>query len=145
MKRCSSCNEIKTQASFYVRMDRYKTKQGYKRTRPRLRSECKSCYNAAAMARYFADKTIHRKAARKFLLKKYGLSVEEFDVLVAAQKGACKICGKAARLHVDHNHTTGHVRGLLCRTCNIGLGHFNDRLDLLQAAITYLRESENAG
>jgi rubrerythrin len=74
----------------------------------------------------------------------------EYDALLSVQKGVCAICkttqsiqpspGHKRRrmLHVDHDHQTRIVRGLLCHHCNAGLGHFKDRKDLLQAAIDYL-------
>jgi hypothetical protein len=79
--------------------------------------------------------------------RKYGLTEAEFDVLLSAQGGKCSVCGvlfgdaKADRPHVDHCHTTGRVRGLLCHHCNTGLGHFRDSPETLQAAIQYLRNS----
>ena len=76
------------------------------------------------------------------LKRKYGLSLDEYDTLVTAQDNKCCICGDsmvpgsmcAKRRCVDHNHTTGEVRGLLCATCNIGLGKFMDSPDLLHKA-----------
>lgn len=75
----------------------------------------------------------------------YGITVEEFDALLAAQDGKCAICGvsefpgRGNRPHVDHCHTTGAVRGILCHFCNLGLGNFRDRPDLLESAAAYLR------
>lgn len=78
---------------------------------------------------------------RAKLLRKYGLSVGEFDSMTLAQAGRCPICGSApTRLQVDHCHTTGKVRGLLCRECNLGLGIFGDDVDRLFRAIRYLLE-----
>jgi hypothetical protein len=73
------------------------------------------------------------------------LTVEEFDALLASQDGKCAICrtdkwpGNGNRPHVDHCHATGKVRGILCTSCNNGLGRFKDRVDLLEAAIAYLK------
>jgi hypothetical protein len=78
----------------------------------------------------------------------YGITREQFDALLAAQDGKCAICGtsdwpgRSNRPHVDHCHTTGAVRGILCHFCNIGLGNFRDRLDLLQAAAAYLARTQ---
>lgn len=76
--------------------------------------------------------------------QKYGLTVETFDALVERQSGCCAICRilftdiDARHLHVDHNHKTGAVRGLLCHGCNTAIGLFNDDPERLEAALRYL-------
>jgi len=75
---------------------------------------------------------------------------EEYDKMLAAQNGVCKIClkpeatvhkksGTIFSLSVDHNHTTGKVRSLLCRKCNLGIAQFNESTEDLMAAILYLK------
>jgi hypothetical protein len=81
---------------------------------------------------------------RKYVLKQYGLTVEEYKEMLSSQKGCCAICTvhedtQKTNLHVDHCHTTGKVRGLLCTKCNAGLGMFNDDTSNLTEAIHYLR------
>ena len=77
----------------------------------------------------------------------YNITLEEYNIRLFNQKGCCAICnthhtiihektGKS--LHVDHCHTTGKVRGLLCHQCNSGLGNFKDNIDLIKSAINYL-------
>ena len=80
-------------------------------------------------------------------LKKYGIGVEEYNGMLSAQNGGCAICGstdsgdaKKERLHVDHCHSTGIVRGLLCTSCNQGLGKFRDSLELLTKASEYIKK-----
>lgn len=70
----------------------------------------------------------------------YGLSAEAFSALVAAQGGACAICGSVPTksLCVDHCHTTGQVRGLLCFQCNAAIGLLKDSAEALRAAAVYL-------
>lgn len=76
------------------------------------------------------------------LRREYGLSLAAYKQMLAEQDGGCAICGDspgAGRyLHVDHCHTANRVRGLLCSPCNVALGGFRDRVDLLEAAKTYL-------
>lgn len=83
----------------------------------------------------------HRNAERVNLekkLRRYGLTRDEYFALVADHAGRCGICGEAASLHIDHDHVSGRVRGLLCQPCNMGLGCFEDDPDLLGKAIAWL-------
>jgi hypothetical protein len=88
-----------------------------------------------------SDKTLewHRK-------KNYGITQEEYDKLNALQNGLCAICGKenvkGKSLGVDHDHITGEIRGLLCQKCNLALGNFEDNIEFVKRAISYL-EGEN--
>lgn len=79
---------------------------------------------------------------RNKTLSKYGLTNEDYNELYDEQEGKCKICNSNLTLCVDHCHTTNKIRGLLCNSCNIGLGCFKDNIDTLKIAITYL---ENCG
>jgi hypothetical protein len=83
------------------------------------------------------------RSRRSFLRTQYGISLEEYDAMLKRQGGACAICRKrpTERLCVDHCHVTRKVRGLLCRQCNFGLGHFRDDPDLVEAAAAYLRRT----
>jgi len=81
---------------------------------------------------------------RKYLLRKldrYGITETTFEKLVERQGNSCAICGVdlSGMLHIDHDHQTGFVRGLLCDIHNRGLGHFDDNPDLLEIAAAYLR------
>ena len=84
-----------------------------------------------------------RLADRKsYLKRKYGLTIEQYDAMLAAQGGGCCICGRPPRddisLHVDHDHSTGKVRGILCFCCNNALADFQEDAQLLQEAVAYL-------
>lgn len=76
-------------------------------------------------------------------LRAYGLSVPSYLAMIEAQCGSCAICAVplevgSASTHVDHCHATGRVRGVLCVRCNMGLGYFKDRTDVMAKAISYL-------
>lgn len=78
-------------------------------------------------------------------LRKKGITIEDYESMLAAQRGGCAICGAttnwrgaSVRLSVDHDHATGAVRGLLCQNCNSGIGQMRDSPGLLRAAIAYL-------
>lgn len=76
------------------------------------------------------------------LKRKFGISLEDYDRLLADQDGGCAICGNPPRhdisLHVDHDHATGRTRGLLCFRCNNALGDFADDPDMLIRGASYL-------
>ena len=73
------------------------------------------------------------------------MTVEQFEQMFTDQGGRCAICGtddfQGKRPHVDHCHTTGVIRGLLCVRCNQGLGNFRDSPAQLRAAIAYLERT----
>lgn len=83
-----------------------------------------------------------RRARKAQLKKAYGLTVEDYERMEAEQAGLCWICHRTCpsgrRLAVDHDHTTGRVRRLLCASCNGGIGQFQHDADLLARAILYL-------
>ena len=85
-------------------------------------------------------KALHKERARTLRrFRDFGLAPEAFDVLLDIQRGACAICRvPMASPHVDHDHATGRVRGLLCSGCNRGLGGFRDSPKSLVAAADYL-------
>jgi hypothetical protein len=95
--------------------------------------------NDAHRTRVGADH-LHAKSLRLL----YGLSVEDYSRMLASQGGVCKLCGsppgtgRQKRLHVDHDHKTGKVRGLLCDHCNHALGKMKDDPVLLRKAAAYL-------
>jgi len=71
-------------------------------------------------------------------LKRYGLTEGDFDRMVEKSGGRCEICGAQEELHIDHNHQTGRVRGLICQNCNIAIGKSHERIPILQNMIHYL-------
>jgi hypothetical protein len=111
-----------------------------------LGCRCDICLaGAAERSRVYAARN-RSKVAERRLQKEYGLSRADFDAMSAAQGGVCLICGDAPEdkpLFVDHCHTTGRVRGLLCSRCNTGIGMFLDDPDRLVAAAAYVLQQTN--
>ena len=79
---------------------------------------------------------------RKYIAWKYSLTMEQFGQMLIAQDGRCDICNEPLNrnLHIDHNHQTGKVRGLLCNGCNTGIGHLRETEAFLLAALAYLKK-----
>ena len=118
-KVCSECHAEKPTGDFYA--------NSMRRT---VHPICKRCFNLKSRGRQYRTK--------------YGVSVADFDRMMADQDDVCAICKSKCltgnRLCIDHDHITGEVRGLLCRKCNSAIGHFNDDLALLTEAVRYLTE-----
>ena len=91
------------------------------------------------------------KQSRSHRRRRYGLSYEDFLAMLEKQDHKCAICGchieeKERDANVDHNHLTKKVRELLCRLCNVGIGHFKEDSELLRKAAAYLdkhKETQN--
>ena len=97
---------------------------------------CRPCHNESS-----------RLYGKKNQYKKYNLTYDDVLLMLKKQKYKCAICQGNIKLkfHVDHNHHTKEVRGLLCNTCNTGLGFFKDRIDLLSRAVVFLYERGSYG
>jgi hypothetical protein len=97
---------------------------------------------------WYADNKDRARASARF--KKYGLTQEQFDAMFAEQGRACGLCGakepgnRRTGWHVDHDHRTGKVRGILCHHCNTGLGKFKDDPDLLRRAACYVSQKADS-
>ncbi len=122
-KRCRVCGVIKKATDF---SPSYQVRDG-------LLNDCKSCSSRLT-------NVIHKKT-------RYGLSEKDIARLLVGQESRCAIClyefdVKAKRsFHIDHDHSTGAVRGLLCTTCNLALGLLGDDLKRVEMAISYLQRT----
>lgn len=102
---------------------------------------CRPCHRKRYARKYAENPRFERPNQ---LMKKYRLTVAQFDALLAQQGGACAICrrrepgGRWNQFVVDHDHDTGAIRGLLCDPCNRGLGFFQESSSLLSRAAAYL-------
>lgn len=106
--------------------------------------------------RYRKTEKYRKTYVSNHLRRTYGISYDDYFAIYSAQGEACAICGRSELrreqsgkrkqilpLFVDHDHTTGKVRGLLCSKCNSGLGMFEDNIDSLITAISYLKEYQS--
>jgi len=158
MKTCTKCNTEKPLDKYGVDKT---TKDGY-------RYSCKECYNAqqreyannnkdliksrnAAKAEqrkaYYQSDRGKESSRRSHLKRKYDITLEEYNELLEQQNNKCKICNTEETsernefLSVDHEHSSGRIRGLLCNTCNRALGLFQDSSEVLQNALIYLQNN----
>lgn len=140
MHLCRKCDTSKACDAFYV--DRSK-KCGH-------HTVCRDCTLAARKARYDADPDTARDSMRRYYhanrdrfveysrRRLYSMTMDDYEIRVVAQGGRCAICRTPEKLHVDHDHSTGQVRGLLCNNCNRALGLLRDDPDVLARAVLYL-------
>jgi hypothetical protein len=129
----------------YVERQLEKQRQRYRENPERFRAYSKA-YEQRHLERY------QRRWQAKYL-KRYGITIEQFNAMEAAQNGVCAICqrkdnskrkGKTRRLCVDHCHKTGVVRGLLCSSCNTAIGHLGDSASRVHRAVEYLHNAIGA-
>lgn len=131
-KICRLCKEEKLPFDFY----------SHSNTSDKLRSECKVCWNKASLKYHHQNKDILAPKKKAYYFKsRYNLTLEELEIMKETQRSSCAICKEKYRLVVDHSHTDGRVRKLLCDKCNQGLGSFKDNPDLLLEASNYLRNN----
>lgn len=144
----SNCNECKNkQTREYKRDKRTNDREWVKKQNKNLRDFFKK--NPDKAKQYYKTKT--KEQHLKYMLKRnYNITIEFYNELNEKQGGVCAICKTACvymdkdgnqftrRLAVDHCHETGNIRGLLCSSCNGGLGLFKDDIKLLKNTIKYL-------
>lgn len=120
--------------------DRANKKRCYAAHREENRAKAQAYYraNEVKLREY---RKIHGR--RNHVKHKFGLLWDEYESLKAQQGGRCLICKEEKKLGVDHDHSTGKVRGLLCSNCNSAIGMLNDNVELLKAAIAYLKSSKS--
>lgn len=146
LKECCKCLSFKTLDQFSL--DRSK-KSG-------IRPYCKECqreYKKSYLKKY-PDRV--KESDRKYkeankkenyrwdnLRQKYNLSEEDYNILLHSQDNLCKVCSKFLTYpHIDHCHKTGKIRGILCPSCNTGLGKLGDTVEGVRKALEYLEEFE---
>ena len=121
-KKCSCCKEIKNLYDFYGKSTTKDKTIDYKKKWRKENSEKEYFYN---------------------LKGKYGITEEQLEHIKNSFNYSCMICGieekdLKRKLCIDHNHTNNQVRGVLCSSCNLGIGYFKDDINLIEKAIQYL-------
>jgi hypothetical protein len=101
----------------------------------RIGEYCKPCHNRIGRE---TKQRLYGGTRHYHLLRRYGITGAQADEMIHDQGGRCAICRERPAEHVDHDHVSGAVRGMLCFNCNGGLGQFRDRTELLRAAAEYL-------
>ncbi len=146
-KICSKCKTSKPVGQFHKYVSRGK-----------IHSECKACTkimqtnwrkrNASHCNEYYKNWIFKNKDKVKFnqLRKKYGIEPSTYKSMLINQSGKCAICQKEdyTWLAVDHCHTTGRIRGLLCRYCNLVVGNSKENADICIRASVYIRQFQGA-
>lgn len=133
-KRCESCRKARKKLT-----DAEKARR-WREANPDRAREHWNKHNRKRLA----DPEFLRQKREAHMLKTYGLTVADFDALLAKQGGVCAICkgtpnGPGKRFHVDHCHKSSKVRGLLCGKCNTAIGLLNDDPERAESAAAYLR------
>ena len=109
------------------------------------RNQCKNC--RSIIREKWKSKNLEKEGKRRadgHMRRRYGITLDEYDEMFEQQNGKCAICGtreKAkgkTRMNIDHCHTTGKVRALLCNNCNSGIGKFKEDINIMSNAISYI-------
>jgi hypothetical protein len=140
-KQCTKCSTVKNIDEYYIR------KVGKQKGKPR--STCKLCdksyreNNKEVIKKWKANNPLYDR--QRDLKRKFGINLEKYDNLLLVQNNNCAICGVniglvGKNLCVDHCHKTNKIRGLLCNSCNLGLGMFKDNQVILNKAAEYLNK-----
>lgn len=138
MAFCTNCKQEKLLTEFYKSNDKSSKNRPIGR-----KSHCKDCIRYKSKIYYNTTKGRKYIQEKSWKNKGFAFTVEEYEEMLIKQNYKCAICGSnknknGTRLCVDHDHSTGKVRGLLCHDCNTSLGKFKDSVELLNRAINYI-------
>ena len=130
-----------------ARRFRKENPESVRRSKSRYNSSAKGKEASGKHAKTYRDK--HRQTLReRSFIRRYGMSRQAADQQIERQGGVCALCseppngaGPNARLHVDHNHTTGQIRAMLCHKCNKAIGLARENPSLLRKMANYIEEN----
>jgi hypothetical protein len=106
--------------------------------RPGIKPYCRECDNFYARRWYENNLEIATLIKKKGRIRRvYGLEWKKYTQMM---ENGCEICGSKEKLTVDHNHLTKKTRGILCSTCNYGIGHFKENIEKMEKAILYIKK-----
>ena len=138
-RKCRTCDETKNLLEHYYRSRKDKTLPSS------YSYECKECTVSRVKERNRTHPHISRESDLK---RKYGITLKEYTEMLESQGNACATCGtkepggRWKSFAVDHDHKTGKVRGMLCKSCNIALGEVQDNLQTLTNMVEYLKRNK---
>jgi hypothetical protein len=147
IKQCPRCGD-KDKSHFHKN----------KRTRDGLQCYCNKCGAEIQRGEPIGNnkkKIKLSKKERKILVRdrnfkaKYGITLDQYNELFDRQNGRCAICkiseieSKRKKLHLDHDHSSGRIRGILCSSCNAAIGHSYENINILKNAVIYLKKYKN--
>jgi hypothetical protein len=150
---CKQCYSLRSAAAYRRKRERAGRTVRVRRQDPEGYKFCPRCSTVHPHARFskapkqpgglnaWCKVCVAAKARETRFLKVYGLTLEERDAMIAAQGGVCAICEKHEAVHVDHDHATGAVRGVLCFRCNAALGQVADSSETLRRMIDYIERT----
>ncbi len=150
-KCCGPCERVLEDQKFYIKR--------YKNGTVGLRSYCKDCsrkerdtWRASSSRDNERNKQYNKEHAAEIRGKKlannywpeltWQAALDKWRSMYTAQNGKCLFGHETTRLHVDHCHETGKVRGLLCYNCNNGIGRFKENIDVLKQVVIYLEKNK---
>ena len=165
MKKCNTCTKVLSKEKFHKKAQ---NKDGYSNTCRRCTSEKGKIWrendpnfsekHKLRGSKWYSenkeDKLLKNKEWRENNISKYreinlksrfGINLDDYNNILISQNNCCAICKKhmnefSYNLVVDHCHKSGKIRGLLCKKCNLGIGHLNDDIDILNNSILYLNK-----
>jgi hypothetical protein len=162
-KKCTKCGQDKSVDQFYKDS----------KNKSKLRSKCKRCFDIQSneiesrrrkvdfeykerLAKRHRERRakdveglLKKQARHNTLIRNYGIGLKEYEQLFKEQNGRCKICDISQELLnkplcVDHCHSTGIIRGLLCSKCNTAIGFLQDNSLIIDKASAYVRKYERS-